>query len=206
MHLYYLDCHKTGVCCHLVIHIENLLRQLQQFYFSLWPVTYVLTLSRNSLLFQVYSSSPRHGSHNFEILCSLLRSRARVTTLGKIIESNEVKILEVVSPRNVTVKYFDVCSIDKVRWTSLWQWNMYTANCNWTLSWSTKMNCIFIHAHRNFHLILETRIANGYSNHHFHATMFLADTERNTAFFTIHNSCDVNLLKWKQGNVKLKPL
>jgi hypothetical protein len=28
----------TGLCCYIVIHIENLLRQLQLFYFYLWPV------------------------------------------------------------------------------------------------------------------------------------------------------------------------
>jgi hypothetical protein len=34
----YLDCHETGLCCYLVIHIENLLRPLQLFYFILWPI------------------------------------------------------------------------------------------------------------------------------------------------------------------------
>jgi hypothetical protein len=33
----YLDCHEAGLCCYLVIHIENLLRPLQLFYFHLWP-------------------------------------------------------------------------------------------------------------------------------------------------------------------------
>jgi hypothetical protein len=31
----YLDCHKAGLCCYLVIQIENLLRLLQLFYFHL---------------------------------------------------------------------------------------------------------------------------------------------------------------------------
>jgi hypothetical protein len=31
----YLDCHEAGVCCYLAIHIENLLRPLQLFYFHL---------------------------------------------------------------------------------------------------------------------------------------------------------------------------
>jgi hypothetical protein len=29
---------ELGLCCYLVVHIENLLRQLQQFYFHLWPI------------------------------------------------------------------------------------------------------------------------------------------------------------------------
>jgi hypothetical protein len=38
MRLCYLDCHEAGLCCYLVIHIENLLRPLQLFYFQLWPI------------------------------------------------------------------------------------------------------------------------------------------------------------------------
>jgi hypothetical protein len=33
MFVCYLECHEAGLCCYLVIHIENLLRQLQLFYF-----------------------------------------------------------------------------------------------------------------------------------------------------------------------------
>jgi hypothetical protein len=33
-----LDCHEAGLCCCLVIHIDNLLRPLQLFYFHLWPI------------------------------------------------------------------------------------------------------------------------------------------------------------------------
>jgi hypothetical protein len=32
----YLDDHEAGLCCYLVIHIENVLRPLQLFYFHLW--------------------------------------------------------------------------------------------------------------------------------------------------------------------------
>jgi hypothetical protein len=35
MRVWYLDCHEAGLCCYLVIHIENLLRPLQLFYFHL---------------------------------------------------------------------------------------------------------------------------------------------------------------------------
>jgi hypothetical protein len=38
MHICYLDCHEAGLCCYLVIHIENLLRPLQLFYFHFWPI------------------------------------------------------------------------------------------------------------------------------------------------------------------------
>jgi hypothetical protein len=38
MHVCYLDCHETGLCCYLVIHIKNLLHPLQLFYFHLSPI------------------------------------------------------------------------------------------------------------------------------------------------------------------------
>jgi hypothetical protein len=38
MRIWHLDCHEDGLCCYLVIHIENLLRPLQLFYFHLWPI------------------------------------------------------------------------------------------------------------------------------------------------------------------------
>jgi hypothetical protein len=34
----FLDCHKGGLCCYLVIPIENLLRPLHLFYFHSWPI------------------------------------------------------------------------------------------------------------------------------------------------------------------------
>jgi hypothetical protein len=34
----YLDCHEAGLCCYLVIHIENQLHPLQLFCFHLWPI------------------------------------------------------------------------------------------------------------------------------------------------------------------------
>jgi hypothetical protein len=38
MRVCYLDCREAGLCCYLSIHIENLLRPLQLFYFQLWPI------------------------------------------------------------------------------------------------------------------------------------------------------------------------
>jgi hypothetical protein len=37
MRVCYLDCHEAGLCCHLVIHTENLLHPLHLLYFPLWP-------------------------------------------------------------------------------------------------------------------------------------------------------------------------
>jgi hypothetical protein len=34
----YLDCHESGLCCYLVIHVEHLLLSLQLFHFRLWPI------------------------------------------------------------------------------------------------------------------------------------------------------------------------
>jgi hypothetical protein len=42
MRFCYLDCFEAGLCCYLLLHIENLLYPLQQFYFRLWP-TYCLS-------------------------------------------------------------------------------------------------------------------------------------------------------------------
>jgi hypothetical protein len=38
MRVCYVDCHEAGLCCYLVIHIENLLHPLQLFCFHLWPI------------------------------------------------------------------------------------------------------------------------------------------------------------------------
>jgi hypothetical protein len=38
MRICYLDCHEAGLCCYLVIHIENLLRPWQLCYFHFWSI------------------------------------------------------------------------------------------------------------------------------------------------------------------------
>jgi hypothetical protein len=38
MRVCYLDYHEAGMCCYLVIHLENLWRPLQLSYFHLWPI------------------------------------------------------------------------------------------------------------------------------------------------------------------------
>jgi hypothetical protein len=38
MRVCYLDRHEAGLCCYLVIHIENLLRLIRLFYFHLWHI------------------------------------------------------------------------------------------------------------------------------------------------------------------------
>jgi hypothetical protein len=46
----YLDCHEAGLCCYLVIHIENLLRPLQLLYFHLWPIYWLSVVFRRFLV------------------------------------------------------------------------------------------------------------------------------------------------------------
>jgi hypothetical protein len=41
MHVCCLDSHKAGLCCYLVIHIKNLLRSLQLFYFHLCSIYWI---------------------------------------------------------------------------------------------------------------------------------------------------------------------
>jgi hypothetical protein len=50
--LRYLDCHKAGLCCYLVIHIENILRPLQMFSFHSPPI-YWLSLVEQARLSQI---------------------------------------------------------------------------------------------------------------------------------------------------------
>jgi hypothetical protein len=38
MRVCYLDCNEAGLCCYVVIHIENLLHPLHLFYFHLWSI------------------------------------------------------------------------------------------------------------------------------------------------------------------------
>jgi hypothetical protein len=54
---FYLDYHEAGLCCYLVIHIGNILRPLQLFYFHLWPI-YWLALVFPILLITRSRKSP----------------------------------------------------------------------------------------------------------------------------------------------------
>jgi hypothetical protein len=49
MRVCYLECHEAGLCCYLVIHIENLLHPLKLFYFHLGPI-YWLSIAYRSIL------------------------------------------------------------------------------------------------------------------------------------------------------------
>jgi hypothetical protein len=49
MRIRYLDCHAAGMCCYLVIHIENLLRPLQLLYFHLWHNCWLFLVHRGYL-------------------------------------------------------------------------------------------------------------------------------------------------------------
>jgi hypothetical protein len=47
----YLDCHEAGPCCYIAIHIENLLRPLELFYFHLWSIYWLsFVLTKHCLL------------------------------------------------------------------------------------------------------------------------------------------------------------
>jgi uncharacterized membrane protein len=46
----YLDCLVAGLCCYLVIHIENLSRPLQLFYFHLWPIYWLSLIVWNNII------------------------------------------------------------------------------------------------------------------------------------------------------------
>jgi hypothetical protein len=50
MRVCYLDCHETGMCCHLVIHAENLLHPLQLFYFHVLPIYWLSLLKAGNFL------------------------------------------------------------------------------------------------------------------------------------------------------------
>jgi hypothetical protein len=77
----HLDYHETGLCCRLVIHIENLLCPLQLFYFHLWPIYWlssitpliplkysvfslhtILTINRNYFSKRHYQTGICHGA------------------------------------------------------------------------------------------------------------------------------------------------
>jgi hypothetical protein len=53
MRVCYLDCHEAGLCCYVVIHLENLLHPLQMFYFHLWTI-YWFSLVKLSIEFRLY--------------------------------------------------------------------------------------------------------------------------------------------------------
>jgi hypothetical protein len=61
MRVCYLGSHEAGLCCYLVIHIENLLHQLQLFYFHFLPIYWL------SLLFHYFLIM---SSHVDPLLCN----------------------------------------------------------------------------------------------------------------------------------------
>jgi hypothetical protein len=92
MRVCYLDCHEARLCRYAVIHIENLLLQLQLFYFHLWPIYW---LSLIHMLQYISSSFTFRGSS-----LSLFRflSHHRMTSLSfvtkwKFLESVTVHII-----------------------------------------------------------------------------------------------------------------
>jgi hypothetical protein len=72
----YLDYHEAGLYCHLVIHIENLLRPLQLFHFHSWPIygLFVQWTSRWTAFDKFV------GTHKFYAYFSNLYQRAKFDT------------------------------------------------------------------------------------------------------------------------------
>jgi hypothetical protein len=60
MRVCYPDYHEAGLCCYLVMHIENILHQLQLFYFHLRH--YVLALPRISVSIAILVRSGQPGN------------------------------------------------------------------------------------------------------------------------------------------------
>jgi hypothetical protein len=60
IHVCYLDCHEAGLCCYLVIHIENLLHPLQLFYFHFWPIYWLSLVCMGEWRYSSVLCYPRH--------------------------------------------------------------------------------------------------------------------------------------------------
>jgi hypothetical protein len=66
MRVCYLYCHEPGLFWYLVIHIENLLRPLQLFYFHLWHI-YWLSLVNDKEFRECLNFSWRTLLHAFMV-------------------------------------------------------------------------------------------------------------------------------------------
>jgi hypothetical protein len=76
MRVCYLECHEAGLCCYLVLHVRDLLRPLQLFYFRLWPTYWLSFLYlKREVLFRSYN--PNAAVRNREVKSSILDSEAR---------------------------------------------------------------------------------------------------------------------------------
>jgi hypothetical protein len=68
----YLNCHEAGLCCYLVIRIENLLCPLRLFYFHLWPIYWLFLVWRN-IRFAHVASTERFSSRAQQFFENLRR-------------------------------------------------------------------------------------------------------------------------------------
>jgi hypothetical protein len=65
-----LDYYEAGPFCYLVIQMENLLRQLQLFYFHLWPIYWLSLVNNKKFKIEVKSSfnvkaAGTYSNHSF---------------------------------------------------------------------------------------------------------------------------------------------
>jgi hypothetical protein len=82
MRVCYLDCYEAGLCCYLVIHIENLSRPLQLCYFHLWPI--LLTFPRITYYHQLLLATKNRRPY-VEIMSVRLCPSIRAIIIGRIL-------------------------------------------------------------------------------------------------------------------------
>jgi hypothetical protein len=76
MRVCYLECHEAGLCCYLLILIENLLSPLQLLYLHLWPI-YLL-----SLVIETSHEDIRISVHTLSITCWIFVGMKHVSNKG----------------------------------------------------------------------------------------------------------------------------
>jgi hypothetical protein len=73
MRVSYLDCHEAGLCCYLMIHIQNLLYPLQLFYFHLWPIYWLSLVLYNLLSYDVLTLENSIVTRNYAMTVTNLK-------------------------------------------------------------------------------------------------------------------------------------
>jgi hypothetical protein len=81
----YLPCHEAGLCCYLVICLENLLHTLQLIYFHLWPIYWLSFVHIQCCKNQKNSNYWRNGNstytiHDLQLLWQSTMNSSRATS------------------------------------------------------------------------------------------------------------------------------